>query len=145
MDYNLDRFKGAQALDYAKALHEIRSGRKRSHWMWYIFPQVKGLGHSSMAEYYGISGIDEARAYLADPVLGARLVEISEALLELEDKDAAGIFGYPDVLKLRSSMTLFAAVGGEDSVFQRVLEVYYHGSRDEQTMNIIGRQQDEHH
>ena len=98
MRYDLERFKKAQTQDYGNALREIRNGRKKSHWMWYVFPQVRGLGHSSMADYYGISGIDEAKAYLADPVLGPRLAEISEALMELEEKDAAKIFGFPDVL-----------------------------------------------
>jgi uncharacterized protein (DUF1810 family) len=133
-NYDLERFKRAQARDYDIALREIRSGRKRSHWMWYIFPQVRGLGHSSMADYYGLDGREEARAYLADPMLGPRLLAISEALLELEDKDAARIFGFPDVLKLRSCMTLFAAVSEEGSVFHRVLDAYYHGEKDELTM-----------
>ncbi len=133
-NYDLERFKRAQARDYDIALREIRSGRKRSHWMWYIFPQVRGLGHSSMADYYGLDGREEARAYLADPMLGPRLLAISEALLELEDKDAARIFGFLDVLKLRSCMTLFAAVSEEGSVFHRVLDAYYHGEKDELTM-----------
>ena len=133
-NYDLVRFKRAQARDYDIALREIRSGRKRSHWMWYIFPQVRGLGHSSMADYYGLDGREEARAYLADPMLGPRLLTISEALLELEDKDAARVFGFPDVLKLRSCMTLFAAVSEEGSVFHRVLDAYYHGEKDELTM-----------
>ena len=133
-NYDLERFKRAQARDYDIALREIRSGRKRSHWMWYIFPQVRGLGHSGMADYYGLDGREEARAYLADPMLGPRLLAISEALLELEDKDAARIFGFPDVLKLRSCMTLFAAVSEEGSVFHRVLDTYYHGEKDELTM-----------
>ena len=137
MDYNLERFKSAQAYDYFNALGEIRNGRKTSHWMWYIFPQLQGLGCSRMADYYGISCIEEARAYLADPVLGPRLVEISEALMELEDKDAAKIFGFPDVLKLRSCMTLFAEVSEENSVFQRVLDAYYHGEKDEGTIELL--------
>ena len=112
--------------------------------MWYLFPQLKGLGHSSMADYYGISGIDEARAYLADPVLGQRLVEICEALMVLKNKNADMIFGFPDVLKLRSCMTLFEAVSVENTVFKRVLETYYHGERDDLTLGIIGRQRDEH-
>lgn len=135
--YNLERFKRAQQQDYAIALREIRNGRKRSHWMWYIFPQVRGLGHSSMADYYGIDGLEEARAYLADGVLGPRLTEISEALLALEDKDAERIFGFPDVLKLRSCMTLFAAVSEEGSVFHRVLDTYYHGEKDELTLSLL--------
>ena len=133
MNDNLERFKNAQASSYDNALREVRHGRKTSHWMWYIFPQVRGLGRSSTADFYGISGKEEARAYLADPVLGARLHEISEALLELEDKDAGKIFGFPDELKLRSSMTLFAEVSGPDSVFQQVLDAYYHGKKDERT------------
>ncbi len=136
MRYDLERFKKAQTQDYGNALREIRNGRKKSHWMWYVFPQVRGLGHSSMADYYGISGIDEAKAYLADPVLGLRLAEISEALMELEEKDAAKIFGFPDVLKLRSCMTLFAAVSGENSVFQKVLDAYYQGEKDERTLAL---------
>ena len=144
MDYHLERFKKAQEYDYDNALCEIRSGRKRSHWMWYIFPQLRGLGHSSMADYYGISCLDEARAYLADPMLRPRLLEICEALMELEDKDAAKIFGFPDVLKLRSCMTLFAAVSEKNSVFQRVLDAYYHGEKDEHTLIIMGRQKDEY-
>ena len=137
-DYNLERFKRAQAHDYDNALREIRGGKKISHWMWYVFPQMRGLGHSSTADYYGISGTDEAKAFLEDTVLGPRLAKISEVLMGLEDKDAAGIFGFPDVLKLRSCMTLFAAVSGKDSVFQRVLDAYYHGERDEQTLRLIG-------
>ncbi len=137
MRYDLERFKKAQTQDYGNALREIRNGRKKSHWMWYVFPQVRGLGHSSMADYYGISGIDEAKAYLADPVLGPRLAEISEALMELEEKDAAKIFGFPDVLKLRSCMTLFAAVSGENSVFQKVLDAYYQGEKDERTIALL--------
>ena len=132
--YDLERFKRAQTQDYAVALREIRSGRKRSHWMWYIFPQLRGLGHSGMADYYGIDGREEAVAYLADDVLGQRLIESSEALLALEDKDAERVFGFPDVLKLRSCMTLFAAVSEEGSVFQKVLDAYYHGERDELTL-----------
>lgn len=137
MDYNLERFKSAQMHDYDNALQEVRTGRKTSHWIWYIFPQAYGLGHSGMADYYGIRCIDEAKAYLADPVLGLRLIEISEALMGLEDKDAAKIFGFPDVLKLRSCMTLFAEIGEENSVFQRVLDAYYHGEKDKLTVEWI--------
>ena len=140
MYYDLERFKKMQVLDYEKALGEIRGGRKKTHWMWYIFPQLRELGRSGMAEYYGISGKDEARAYLADPILGPRLVEISEALMELEDKDAGRIFGYPDVVKLRSCMTLFLEVSGEDSVFWRVLDAYYHGVKDQETLRILEKE-----
>ena len=134
---NLERFKKAQAFDYETALREVRNGMKISHWMWYIFPQLKGLGRSSTAEYYGIDGRAEAEAYLADPVLGPRLIEISEALMGLENKNADRIFGFPDNLKLRSCMTLFAEVSGEDSVFQSVLEAYFHGEKDPLTLNLL--------
>lgn len=140
MDYQLERFKRAQSDDYQTALQEIRNGRKESHWMWYIFPQASGLGRSEMAEYYGIRSLDEAKAYLADPELGARLVEISEELLKLEDRNARKIFGFPDYLKLRSCMTLFAAVSEDDSVFHRVLDAYYHGEKDERTIELITRE-----
>ena len=119
------------------ALQEIRSGRKRSHWMWYIFPQIQGLGFSSTAQYYAIRDLQEAKDYLAHPVLGPRLREISSALLSLEGLSAHQIFGFPDVLKLCSCMTLFAAVTGENSVFQRVLDAYYHGRKDDRTLEIL--------
>lgn len=141
MDYNLERYKSAQVHDYDIALREVRAGRKASHWIWYIFPQAHGLGHSSMADYYGIRSIDEAKAYLADPVLGPRLVEISEALMELEDKNAAKVFGFPDVLKVCSCMTLFAEISEENSVFHRVLDAYYHGEKDELTVRWITQNQ----
>ena len=107
MASDLSRFLKAQEGDYERALGEIRSGRKRSHWMWYIFPQIQGLGFSSTAQYYAIRDLQEAKDYLAHPVLGTRLKEISSALLDLEGLSASEIFGYPDDLKLRSSMTLF--------------------------------------
>ena len=137
MGWNLERFKRAQFDSYEQALREIRSGRKRSHWMWYIFPQLRGLGFSSTAEYYGISTLDEAKAYLEDPVLGPRLAEISQVLLELDDKNADRIFGYPDNLKLRSCMTLFAAAAGRDSVFQKVLDAYFNGVGDPRTTEML--------
>ena len=104
---DLSRFLKAQEYDYDQALREIRAGRKRSHWMWYIFPQIQGLGFTRTSEFYAIRDLDEAKAYLADPVLGARLKEISSALLDLDGLSASEIFGYPDDLKLRSCMTLF--------------------------------------
>ncbi len=137
MGWNLERFKRAQCDSYEQALREIRSSRKRSHWMWYIFPQLRGLGFSSTAEYYGISTLDEAKAYLEDPVLGPRLAEISQVLLELDDKNADRIFGYPDNLKLRSCMTLFAAAAGRDSVFQKVLDAYFNGVGDPRTTEML--------
>ena len=139
MDYDLDRFIKAQAYDYDAALREIRSGHKRSHWMWYIFPQLEGLGFSSAAQYYGIRGLEEAKAYMAHPVLGPRLVEISEALLGLDTCDPGAVMGYPDDLKLRSCMTLFELAAPEQPVFGRVLEKYYAGRRDGRTLELIKR------
>lgn len=132
------RFEEAHQRDYETALTEIRSGRKRSHWMWYIFPQLKGLGHSPTAQYYGIAGQEEAREFLNHPVLGAHLREISQALLELTTSDANEVFGFPDNLKLCSSMTLFAKVSGEEnSVFYQVLEKYFGGKWDTQTLHLL--------
>jgi uncharacterized protein (DUF1810 family) len=125
-EYDLERFVTAQAADYADALDDIRSGRKRGHWIWYIFPQQKGLGHSYNSEYYGLDGIDEARAYLAHPVLGARLREISEALLIHEGKrDIDAIMGSSiDVLKLQTCMNLFNRVSPND-IFEKVLDAFF--------------------
>ena len=141
MDYQLSRFYRVQDQDYQQALSEIKSGRKRSHWIWYVFPQLKGLGYSSLADYYGISGLDEARAYLKDPVLGRRLVEISSALLDLEKNDPVDVMGIPDHLKLRSSMTLFALADPDEPVFQKVLDKFYGGKPDRQTINLLKKQQ----
>ena len=137
---DLSRFLKAQQYDYDQALKEIRSGRKRSHWMWYIFPQIQGLGFSSTAQYYAIRDLDEAKEYLAHPVLGARLKEISSALLELEGLSASEIFGYPDDLKLRSSMTLFRLADLDCDLFEKVLEKYYDGRPDERTVQIVNGQ-----
>lgn len=139
MDYDLERFVKAQAYDYDAALREIRSGRKRSHWMWYIFPQMQGLGFSSTAQYYGIRDLEEAKAYMAHPVLGSRLKEISEALLGLDTCDPSAVMGYPDDLKLRSCMTLFEQAAPEQPVFGRVLEKYYAGRRDSRTLELMKR------
>ena len=133
----LARFVEAQESDYACALAEIRNGRKRSHWMWYIFPQLEGLGHSTTAQFYGIKGADEAKAFLAHPILGPRLIEITNALLAVQGKSTEEIFGYPDVLKLRSCATLFAHFSGASSVFQRVLEKYYGGRVDDATIQLL--------
>lgn len=138
MHEDLSRFLRAQEADYPRALNEIRNGRKESHWMWYIFPQLKGLGRSSMAVYYGIRDLGEARAYLADPVLGARLIEISEALLTLGSDDATLVMGQPDDLKLRSCMTLFDAAADSAGVFQRVLDKFYRGQKDARTLELLG-------
>ena len=135
----LVRFVKAQQDDYARALHEIQTGRKRSHWMWYIFPQLCGLGFSSTAQYYGIGDLAEARAYMAHPVLGPRLLEISRALLDLDTSDPGAVMGYPDDLKLRSCMTLFELAAPEQPVFARVLEKYYDGRRDARTLELLGK------
>jgi uncharacterized protein (DUF1810 family) len=137
--FNLARFVEAQNEDYARALAEVRGGSKRSHWMWYIFPQFDGLGFSSMARHYAIKSVAEAEAYLRHPVLGPRLVEICEAALAVEGRTALDIFGSPDDLKLRSSATLFASVSPPGSVFERLLEKYYRGERDERTVQLMGR------
>lgn len=133
---SLDRFLVAQEHSYDMALREIRAGHKRSHWMWYIFPQIAGLGMSYTAQLYSIKDIDEARSYISHPVLGARLVEISEALLKTESSDATAVMGYPDDLKLRSCMTLFAQVS-DNPVFNAVLEKFYGGKADACTLSIL--------
>jgi len=136
---DLKRFSDAQERNYEIAFAEVSAGRKRSHWMWYIFPQVKGLGFSSTSKHYGINGLKEASAYLNHPVLGPRLTGISQALLELEGNNATQIFGHPDDLKLRSSMTLFAAVADSDPVFQQVLDKYFQGKADLPTLTLLNR------
>lgn len=138
-DKELDKFVSAQARDYACALAEIKSGRKRSHWMWYIFPQLQGLGFSPTAQYYGIRDLEQAMDYMAHPVLGPRLVEISTALLGLESSNPSAVMGYPDDLKLCSCMTLFELAAPEEPVFGRVLEKFYGGRRDRMTLNLLGR------
>ena len=137
----LERFVQAQADSYARALREIKSGRKTSHWMWYIFPQLSGLGHSQTARYYAIRDRAEAAAYMAHPVLGSRLLEISSELLKLKSSDAREIMGWPDDLKLKSSMTLFGLVSREP-VFRQVLEQYFGGEEDQYTVQAISRQAD---
>lgn len=136
---SLDRFLKAQASSYDTALREIRAGRKYSHWIWYIFPQIQGLGFSSTAQYYAIADLEEAKAYLQEPTLRARLLEISEALLHLDSDDPTQVMGYPDDLKLRSSMTLFAEAEPDCTVFQQVLDKFYGGHKDERTLRILYR------
>lgn len=136
-DNSLERFVSAQAYAYDNALNEIKSGRKRSHWMWYIFPQLQGLGYSSMAKRYGITNLDEAARYLNHPLLGPRLIEISTALTHLKSDDATAIMGSPDDLKLHSSMTLFSLVPGSDLVFEAVLKKFYHGKKDAGTLRLL--------
>ncbi len=139
MSDSLRRFVPMHEAQFETALSEIESGWKRTHWMWYIFPQLRGLGHSSMAWEYGIRDLEEARAFLADPYLGGNLIRISCALLRLKTDRAGDVFGPPDDLKLRSSMTLFAAAAGGDSVFREVLEKYFGGRADPRTMQMLGR------
>jgi uncharacterized protein (DUF1810 family) len=124
---DLDRFVSAQAGVYADALAELKAGRKRTHWMWFIFPQIAGLGFSPAAQRYAIASLDEARAYLAHPVLGPRLRECAQTLLAVDGMSAREILGYPDDLKLRSSMTLFARAADDPDVFEAVLDRYYDG------------------
>ena len=136
--HDLNRFVQAQADDYEQALAEIRSGRKQSHWMWYIFPQFDGLGFSSTSKRYSIKSLAEAKAYLGHPVLGPRLLECAEAVLGVEGRSALEIFGSPDNLKLRSCATLFASVSPAGSVFDRLLGKYFHGERDGMTLRLLG-------
>lgn len=135
--YNLKRFIKAQEQDYAIALSEIKNGRKKSHWMWYIFPQVLGLGYTSTSIQYGIKDLDEATAYLNHEVLGKRLIEISNAVLASETNNAKEIFGSTDSMKLRSSMTLFSLVPNADKVFQLVLDKFFNGKKDDQTLKLL--------
>jgi uncharacterized protein (DUF1810 family) len=137
--YNLNRFVEAQEDDYQQALSELRSGRKRTHWMWYIFPQFDGLGFSSTSKHYAIKSIEEAKAYWEHPILGPRLRECAEVILQIEGRSAAEIFGYPDDLKLRSCATLFASVLPSGSVFDRLLEKYFQGERDAKTLQLLAR------
>ena len=140
--HDLNRFIRAQEHDYARALAEICSGRKRTHWMWYVFPQLDGLGFSETARRYAIRGLEEARAYLMHPVLGPRLVECAEAVLAVQGRSAWEIFGTPDDLKLRSCATVFAEVSAEGSVFHRLIQVYFGGAPDERTLTLLGQSAD---
>ena len=136
--YDVSRFTDAQRHSYSTALAEIKRGRKMSHWMWYIFPQVSGLGFSSTAQYYSISGLEEAREYLSDAYLRDNLIEISHALLLLPGNDAEAVLGWPDCLKLRSCMTLFKYAAPDEPIFQQVLDKYYGGMDDSKTVDILG-------
>lgn len=137
VDYNLDRFLKEQECDYVEALREIKNGQKQEHWIWYIFPQIKGLGHSYNSEFYGISSKEEAKAYLEHPILGKRLREITQALLDCSNPSASDMLGFPDDLKVRSCMTLFDLVAPND-IFNSVLEKYYEGKRCEKTIWRLG-------
>ena len=135
--FNLSRFVEAQDRVYGTVLTELRAGQKRSHWMWYIFPQIDGLGYSPMAKRYAIRNLDEARGYLDHPVLGPRLVECAQLLLDVKGRSLAQIFGDPDDMKLVSCMTLFAQVAEPDSVFVRVLNKYGCANQDLKTLRIL--------
>lgn len=137
-EYNLSRFIAAQQDTYKTAIAEIKSGQKRTHWMWFIFPQLKGLGHSSMASHYGVSGCDEARAYLAHELLGPRLIEVNQAMLLHHGRKAVDILGTPDHLKLRSSATLFSLGSEKPSVFDEVIECFCGGRFDARTVELVG-------
>lgn len=136
----LERFIEPQEQDYEQALKEIRNGRKVSHWIWYIFPQLRGLGKSYMSDYYGIRDLDEAKAFLQDPYLGKHLQKISEVLLNLDNDNATQIMGRPDDMKLKSSMTLFACADPENAVFEKVLEKFYNGHKDGRTLKMLSKE-----
>jgi uncharacterized protein (DUF1810 family) len=138
--YNLERFVRAQENDYERALAEIVSGRKRSHWMWYIFPQLDGLAISATSKHFALHGLEEARAYLDHPLLGPRLLRCAAAVVAIEGRSAHDIFGSPDDLKLRSSATLFDAVEPPGSIFDRLLAKYYGSERDARTLGLLGIQ-----
>lgn len=136
--FDLDRFTRAQEGDYGRALAEMERGQKRSHWMWYIFPQIDGLGYSPTAKRYAVRSAAEAEAYLRHPVLGPRLIRCAEAALRVQGRSARDVFGPPDDLKLRSSATLFAAVSPAGSVFHRLLDHYFRGEPDPVTLRLLG-------
>jgi uncharacterized protein (DUF1810 family) len=136
--FDLNRFLQAQEDDYEQALAEIKGGRKRTHWMWYIFPQFDGLALSSTSKFYSIKSVEEAKAYLAHPVLGRRLLECSEAVVSVEGRSALKILGSPDDMKLRSCATLFASVSSAGCIFDRILDKFYKGQRDDKTLRLLG-------
>jgi uncharacterized protein (DUF1810 family) len=140
-EYNLERFVDAQAGVFDIALAEVRRGRKASHWMWFIFPQMGGLGSSPTSQFYGIGSLDEARAYLAHPVLGQRLRQIAEALQDLVGTTSEEVFGTVDALKLRSSLTLFAVADGDGGILGAALERWFQGQQDERTLELLGRRE----
>jgi uncharacterized protein (DUF1810 family) len=135
--FDLQRFLDAQEHTYQQALAELRAGEKRTHWMWFVFPQIAGLGHSGMARRFAISGLDEARAYVAHPTLGRRLVESARALTDLDTADADRVLGPVDAQKLRSSMTLFARAAPDEPVFREVLDHYFDGTEDDATTSRL--------
>lgn len=135
--YNLERFIEAQRGGFEQACDELERGRKTGHWMWFIFPQIAGLGYSAMSQKYAIGSLEEAQAYLAHPVLGPRLREIARIMNGLEERSAYQVFGSPDDMKLRSSMTLFAQATKENEVFVEVIDKYFGGERDERTLKLV--------
>jgi uncharacterized protein (DUF1810 family) len=135
--FDLRRFVDAQTHTYDQALAELRAGEKRTHWMWFVFPQIAGLGHSGMAQRFAISGLEEARAYVAHPTLGRRLVESARALIDLDTADADRVLGPVDAQKLRSSMTLFARAAPDEPVFREVLDHYFDGTEDDATTSRL--------
>lgn len=137
MEKSLDRFLIAQQNYYYDAYTELKAGKKRSHWMWFIFPQIRGLGYSDMAKYYAIESREEAENYITDPTLGHNLIEISTALLEIKDNDAKKVMGEPDDRKLQSCMTLFSTVAPEIDVFEKVLQKFYGRVKDSKTLEIL--------
>lgn len=137
MEKSLDRFLIAQQNYYYDAYTELKAGKKRSHWMWFIFPQIRGLGYSDMAKYYAIESREEAENYITDPTLGHNPIEISTVLLEIKDNDAKKVMGEPDDRKLQSCMTLFSTVAPEIDVFENVLQKFYGGVKDSKTLEIL--------
>jgi uncharacterized protein (DUF1810 family) len=138
VSYNLNRFLRAQDYTYANVLEEIKNGQKQSGWMWFIFPQIKGLGLSREAQYYGLRDLEETRQYLAHPILGSRLAELTSALMKTEGKSAFDIFGFPDDVKLKSSMTLFSVIDKDaNSLFNQVLRKFYFGDKDRRTLQVL--------
>jgi len=135
--FDLGRFASAQEGIYDSVLAELRKGQKRTHWMWFIFPQIDGLAHSTTSKHYAIKSIEEARQYLNHPILGTRLLECAETVLAVEGRSVSEIFGYPDDLKLKSSMTLFAYVADPGSLFVRILAKYFRGEQDIRTLDLL--------
>jgi len=135
--HNLNRFISAQSNIYSQVITELKNGHKKSHWMWFVFPQIDGLGHSEIAKEYAITNEEEAIAYLNHPTLGKRLIECSEILLTIKNCSASDIFGYPDDLKLKSSMTLFASVINTHPVFSQIIDQYFAGKKDAKTLSIM--------
>lgn len=142
--FDLNRFINAQQSIYESVLSELKNGRKRTHWMWYIFPQLDGLGSSSTAKQYAIKSLEEARQYLKHPILGKRLLECSEATFAVDRRSVSDIFGYPDNLKLKSSMTLFACIAEQNSIFVRILDKYFNGERDALTLQLLEKLKTRH-